>query len=719
MRATGAVARIVMAEWDSQLAKLLAENGLSYEDAARYVDDIRAIMKAVKLGWRWNGKELEFREDWKNEEEEEGLTKPRKTARVMNAMMNSIMKGMRFTMEIGEDFNDNSLPTLDTRLWMKDGQIRYSYYEKPMCNKQVVHNDSAMGENSKVASLGQELIRRLKNTNIELEQGKIDGIVDNFTVKLISSGYSTRQAHGIVTSGLKGFEKILKKQIDGVSNIHRPAASGISTRNRRKLTGKTSWFRTGVKNETEKEPKISKGCAKEVPNIKEPRKTVKKEPRCRTKEDKNPHNEDTRTTTVLFVQQTPGGELAKRFREAEKELSRMTGFRVKISERNGTKAKAILQKGNPWSELKCENEECYPCANGDKFDCSRRSIVYKSTCKQCKDEGKPMWYVGESSRSSRERGGEHLNDFTKEKEDSHMLKHLEVAHPGQKIPNFEFRVKASFKSALVRQVTEAVLIRRAGDATLNSKGVFNRCSLPRLTVECGKRESKVNPSPVDATQEWQRWKNSKRNNNDKNRRPSKKIKLDPKEDNPRYEGLTKRKPSSSLGSLQQFQRECKRMRPDFEPELECDKYLEGLELILAKAESNRPTTKPTKICTEFQTPKVALFPIFKANVSNNKENKFPKTQNKSKKVLSSKLGVKKGGQDIRKFLTKRKNPNSLEVGCSQNSEDNRKLGGGHRKQEIRLHNKVSEVNEGLSQIGANLDSIRAGESGGVNLGTIT
>ena len=702
-----------MAEWDSQLVRMLAENDLSYEDAARYVDDIRVIMKAIKLGWRWNTKEFEYREEWRTEEEEEGLTKTRKTARVMEAMMNSIMKGMRFTMEIGEDFKDNSLPTLDTRLWMEEGRIRYSYYEKPMCNKQVVHNNSAMGENSKIASLGQELIRRLKNTNLELKQGKIDEIVDNFAVKLVSSGYSTKQAHGIVTSGLKGFEKILKKQIDGVANIHRPAASGISTRNRKKLTGKTSWFKTRGKleNKTDTESKCSKTDAKEVTGTKEPRRTGKKETRCRMNQDKNTHNEDTRTTTVLFVQQTPGGVLAKRFREAERELSRLTGFRVKITERNGTKAKAILQKGNPWSELMCQNEECYPCTNGDKFDCTRRSIVYMSTCRQCKDEGRPMWYVGESSRSSRERGGEHLNDFSKKNEESHMLKHLEVVHPGQETPNFEFRVKASFKSALVRQVTEAVLIRRAGESTLNSKGVFNRCSLPRLMVECGKKEVKANSSKDEPTPEWQSWKKPKRINKDRNQRPSKKIRLEPKVnklDNPRYEGLVKRKPT--VGSLEQFQRDCKRMRPEFEPELEFDNYSEEQE-ILAKAIGSTSTTnpKPTKILPEFSTPKRGLFSIF-TKPNSKEKSQLPKRKSTVKsrsRKLSSKLGCfKRVGPDIRNFLSQ---PGSPEVGYNQNSQDNMKMGGDVQKQGTNLHNNGSDDNEGLDEI---KDNYRARESGG-------
>ena len=47
------------------------------------------------------------------------------------------------------------------------------------------------------------------------------------------------------------------------------------------------------------------------------------------------------------------------------------------------------------------------------------------------------------------------------------------------------RVKLKFKTALERQVSEAVEIHQAqlkGYTLLNSKSEYNRCSLPRLTV---------------------------------------------------------------------------------------------------------------------------------------------------------------------------------------------------------------------------------------------
>ena len=72
-----------------------------------------------------------------------------------------------------------------------------------------------------------------------------------------------------------------------------------------------------------------------------------------------------------------------------------------------------------------------------------------------------------------------------------MAKHWLADHPGQDKPQFGMKVVRTHKSAFSRQVHEAILIEMAdgqtGDSLLNSKGEFNRCELPRLTVQIGQR----------------------------------------------------------------------------------------------------------------------------------------------------------------------------------------------------------------------------------------
>ena len=92
-------------------------------------------------------------------------------------------------------------------------------------------------------------------------------------------------------------------------------------------------------------------------------------------------------------------------------------------------------------------------------------------------------YVGESRWSLNEPAGEHHHDVGAFKEDSHMVKHWQEHHRNQEeLPKFHFKVIGSFKDALTRQVSEAVLIDLSGGVVLKSKSEYSRCKLPRLTI---------------------------------------------------------------------------------------------------------------------------------------------------------------------------------------------------------------------------------------------
>ena len=440
--------------------------------------------------------------------------------------------------------------------------------------------------------------------------------MDQYCTKLVSSGFGKNQTHRIVTAGLRGFVKLSKKQ------MHRPAAITSSERNRKKLIGKTQWFRNKKKEEKSSTNKTRKPHGRRQP-------TTQKSP------DNINKQKEIRTTSVLFVEQTPNGELARRFREAEVELAKLTGFRIKIVERNGTKVKNILHVTNPWAEGVCERAGCYPCATGEIKCCYKRNIVYTNTCRQCtgadgkEGAGTGAWYVGETSRSAFERGGEHWRDWVKKQPDSHILKHQELAHPDQEQPNFEFRIKGSFRSALERQVTEAVLIRRAGAAALNSKGVYNRCSLPRLAVECDIKTSKENADKEKTADPimWQNRKQHKRAEVEQARRPRKKQRVE-KEEEVTLQGVRKRK-AAELKSLDEFNSVCKKMRPEFDPEVECDKSSRNQDNRAAK--NSISSTKS----------KIIFFSVFsKSNKELNNQIMF-KCRNQPK--LKSKLNKKKNG----------------------------------------------------------------------------
>ena len=68
----------------------LAHISVRVIDCARYMDDVRVWLRAIRLGWRWLEGQLVYRRCWRMEEEENGMTPLSKTTEIMKGMMHSI-----------------------------------------------------------------------------------------------------------------------------------------------------------------------------------------------------------------------------------------------------------------------------------------------------------------------------------------------------------------------------------------------------------------------------------------------------------------------------------------------------------------------------------------------------------------------------------------------------------------------------------------------------
>ena len=99
LRATCAVARVVMNTWDTKWLEVMTDNNLEVLTGIRYMDDIRSFLKAIREGWRWWEGRLCWTEQWKQEDQKAGKTASRRTAEILLDIMNSIMTFLRFTLE--------------------------------------------------------------------------------------------------------------------------------------------------------------------------------------------------------------------------------------------------------------------------------------------------------------------------------------------------------------------------------------------------------------------------------------------------------------------------------------------------------------------------------------------------------------------------------------------------------------------------------------------
>ena len=177
-------------------------------------------------------------------------------------------------------------------------------------------------------------------------------------------------------------------------------------------------------------------------------------------------------------------------RKAVGELQRFCKSKVKIVEETGDTVKDTVHKSNPWAGGDCQREDCLLCRSGDKNgDCRRRNLVYKTQCGECKEKGKDTVYVGESARTGYERGLEHQKDAKQKKENSHIATHCAENHSGQGREKFSMKVMRTHRTALTRQIHEAVVIANCWNKNLlNSKQEYNRCIIPRITVMMGTKE---------------------------------------------------------------------------------------------------------------------------------------------------------------------------------------------------------------------------------------
>ena len=74
----------------------------------------------------------------------------------------------------------------------------------------------------------------------------------------------------------------------------------------------------------------------------------------------------------MFVPYTVGGELARRLKEAENNLVKQTGVRIKIVEKVGNKIVDTLPQADPWQGADCQREHCLPCRTKAKTEKDKR-----------------------------------------------------------------------------------------------------------------------------------------------------------------------------------------------------------------------------------------------------------------------------------------------------------------------------------------------------------
>ena len=144
--------------------------------------------------------------------------------------MQEVLPSLTFTTEIGEG-EEEWLATLDTEIRMEaDNTISFRQYEKPTTTNTVVMRRSALEENSKIQILANDLTRRLGNTDERQSVKVIGEVVDRYSQKLLTSGYSLQQTRRVITSGIRGWERRKCRMKEEYGKLYRTSSESFRGR---------------------------------------------------------------------------------------------------------------------------------------------------------------------------------------------------------------------------------------------------------------------------------------------------------------------------------------------------------------------------------------------------------------------------------------------------------------------------------------------------------
>ena len=428
---TGAVSRAFMWRWDRLYLEKARRAGVRIVTYERYVDDSNQIVVVPPKGAKYDvqKEEMVIDEDLRDIEEEEDA----RIARVLLDIANTVMPCITMEADWPSKNSKKKLPILDMEVWMSEGNILYSHYEKPMSCRSILNYQSAHSAICKKGVHTQEVIRRMLNCSRKLNwETETVPFINDYMMRMKEAGYDESYRKSVLTSAIGIYKKKEKEDEEG----------------------KRPMFRN---------------------------KNWKKEERRKEKERKK-KNWATKKGHIapIFVPATPGGELAKKMRQiTDKEAKH--GIHFNIVEVGGKTMRSELQKSNPTAKPGCSKADCLACkeGRGKGGKCHKNNVNYEIVCMECPENSKHV-YIGETSKNLYTRASQHIN--CRKQEESFMRKHEEEVHGGQEV---EFRAKVTHSNTdcLSRQIREGVLIRRSHRPVMNSKTEWFQPPLFRIQSE--------------------------------------------------------------------------------------------------------------------------------------------------------------------------------------------------------------------------------------------
>ena len=332
LRASAALARIVMCSWDQRWAHIMRSWGLPCRLFIRYVDDIRVYVNLIKRGWRWTAQGWSYDEN----DQRDPITR---TLEELNNSFDSVIDFLNFTTEWEGEFNNGFLLTLDMETTVNhDGKITCRFFRKPTCNNIVLQNGSCLPKNTIFSSLRQEVIRRLLHTSKDVPIDFKVSMLEEFIKLMRNSNHQYSFIKSVVMQGITKYNFMRWRSELPIDDqkfcpLHRARSYNSVERTLTKYANRVFWFsdekvgdpfkqewRRDIKRKGER----GNDTALRMINYKSEKKRLEK--MC---------TKGRKTTSTFFVPPSRNSNLFKFVMEIENGLRERTCWKTKVLEQPG------------------------------------------------------------------------------------------------------------------------------------------------------------------------------------------------------------------------------------------------------------------------------------------------------------------------------------------------------------------------------------------------
>ena len=352
---------------------------------------------------------------------------------------NKIHQSIQLEADFPANHDEQKVPILDIKVWIENDRVMHEYYSKSVSSKSVIDERSAMPTKDKRTVLTQDLLRVIMRCSPDLPWHRKKRHIEEYSLRMQFSGYSEGFRREIVRSAIKAYQKIKRQVRKGKRPLYRTKEWKKKERAKEKREKKSKWY------------KRNKG----------------------KQQSKNEYK------SVLFVQPTRNSELKGKYEE----IIKKSECEIRVVERAGKSICQKLQKSYPFIKEKCNKNDCFVCLSDGKGNCMKENINYEVECTR---ENCGYVYYGETARNAYCRGVEHLKGLQKRDCSSVFVEHVRDRHESDftsdMCSSFKMSVKETHKTALERQITEAVKIDSTNKQILNRKTGY-RCNAV-LTLGC-------------------------------------------------------------------------------------------------------------------------------------------------------------------------------------------------------------------------------------------